>query len=79
MVEAVDAVGGRGARMIVISDDEQLLARGEVGLPLLPGVPEWLSPLVAVVPGQLAALRLAQLRGIDLDHPLGLQKVTLTR
>jgi glucosamine--fructose-6-phosphate aminotransferase (isomerizing) len=79
MVEAVDAVGARGARTIVISDDETLLARGEVGLPLLPGVPEWLSPLVAVVPGQLAALRLAQLRGIDLDHPLGLSKVTLTR
>jgi glucosamine 6-phosphate synthetase-like amidotransferase/phosphosugar isomerase protein len=34
---------------------------------------------VAVVPGQLAALRLAQLRGIDLDSPLGLRKVTLTR
>ena len=34
---------------------------------------------VAVVPGQLAALRLAQLRGIDLDAPLGLSKVTLTR
>jgi glucosamine--fructose-6-phosphate aminotransferase (isomerizing) len=79
MVDAVDAVGRRGARTVVISDDERLLARGEVGLPLLPGVPEWLSPLVAVVPGQLAALRLAQLRGIDLDQPLGLSKVTLTR
>jgi glucosamine--fructose-6-phosphate aminotransferase (isomerizing) len=42
-------------------------------------VPEWLSPLVAVVPGQLAALRLAQLRGVDLDNPLGLSKITLTR
>ena len=49
-------------------------------LPLLPGVPEWLSPLVAVVPGQLAAIRLARLRGIDVDRPLGgLSKVTLTR
>ena len=47
--------------------------------PLLPGVPEWLSPLTAVVPGQFAALRLARLRGIDLDQPLGLSKVTLTR
>lgn len=46
---------------------------------LLPGVPQWLSPFVAVVPGQLAAMRLAQLRGIDLDTPLGLSKVTLTR
>jgi glucosamine--fructose-6-phosphate aminotransferase (isomerizing) len=79
MVEAVAAVGARGARTIVISEDEALRARGEVGLPLLPGVPEWLSPLVAVVPGQLAAMRLAQLRGVDLDEPLGLSKVTLTR
>jgi len=75
----VDAVGARGARTIVISEDEPLRARGEIGLPLLPGVPEWLSPLVAVVPGQLAAMRLAQLRGVDLDAPLGLSKVTLTR
>ena len=63
----------------MISDDESLLALADVALPLVPGVPEWLSPLVAVVPGQLAALRLARLRGIDLDRPLGLEKVTLTR
>jgi glutamine---fructose-6-phosphate transaminase (isomerizing) len=79
MVDAVDAVEKRGARTIVVSDDKALLERGEIGLPLLPGVPEWLSPLVAVVPGQLAALRFAQLRGVDLDSPLGLSKVTLTR
>ena len=41
--------------------------------------PEWLSPLVAVVAGQLAAIRLARLRGVDVDNPLGLSKVTLTR
>ena len=79
MADAVAAVAARGARTVVISDDAELRARGEIGLPLLPGVPEWLSPLVAVVPGQLAAMRLAQLRGIDLDEPLGLSKVTLTR
>jgi glucosamine--fructose-6-phosphate aminotransferase (isomerizing) len=38
-----------------------------------------LSPLVAVIPGQLAALRIAAMRGVDLDHPGGLSKVTLTR
>jgi glucosamine--fructose-6-phosphate aminotransferase (isomerizing) len=79
MAEAVSAVAARGARTVVISDDAALREQGEISLPLLPGVPEWLSPLVAVVPGQLAALRLAQLRGIDLDQPLGLSKVTLTR
>jgi glucosamine--fructose-6-phosphate aminotransferase (isomerizing) len=79
MEQALDDVGRRGARFVVISDDDALLGRGEVALPLDTGVPEWLSPLVAVVPGQLAALRLAQLRGVDLDTPLGLSKVTLTR
>jgi glutamine---fructose-6-phosphate transaminase (isomerizing) len=42
-------------------------------------VPEWLSALTAVVPGQLTALRLAQLRGLDIDSPAGLKKITLTR
>ena len=79
MVEAIDAVAERGARLLIVSDDAALLARADFPLPLLPGVPEWLSPLTAVVPGQLAALQLARLSGIDLDRPLGLSKVTLTR
>jgi glucosamine--fructose-6-phosphate aminotransferase (isomerizing) len=79
MEEAIDAVSARGARLVVVADDERLLARADVPLPLVQGVPEWLSPLVAVIPGQLAALKLARMRGIDLDRPLGLSKVTLTR
>jgi glutamine---fructose-6-phosphate transaminase (isomerizing) len=79
MAEAIDGLATRGSRLLVVSDDEALLARADVALPLVPGVPEWLSPLVAVIPGQLAAMRLARLRGIDLDRPLGLAKVTLTR
>lgn len=77
--EALQNVSARGARPIVIADDERVLRRGEVRLPLESGVPEWLSPLLAVVPGQFVALRLSQLRGIDVDRPLGLSKVTLTR
>jgi glutamine---fructose-6-phosphate transaminase (isomerizing) len=79
MGEAIESVKARGARVVVISDDGPMRASGEIGLDLRPGVPEWLSPFVAVVPGQIAAFRLAQLRGIDLDNPLGLSKVTLTR
>ena len=41
-------------------------------------VPEPLSPLVAVLPGQLLALHLAQARGYDPDRPRGLNKVTRT-
>jgi glucosamine--fructose-6-phosphate aminotransferase (isomerizing) len=79
MVDAIGAVARRGARLVVVSDDEEALARAELPQPLVPGVPEWLSPLVAVVPGQLLALRIASLLGADLDRPGGLSKVTLTR
>jgi glucosamine--fructose-6-phosphate aminotransferase (isomerizing) len=79
MAGAAKAVAARGARLIVIGDDPELLGQAELPLGLLPGVPEWLSPLVAVIPGQLAAMRIAALRGADLDSPGGLSKVTLTR
>ena len=46
---------------------------------LVAGTPEWLSPLTTVIPGQLAAVRIAQLNGSDLDRPHGLSKITLTR
>jgi glucosamine--fructose-6-phosphate aminotransferase (isomerizing) len=69
----------RGARIMAVSDVSAVLRRAQTRLPLVPRVPEWLSPLTAVIPGQLTALRLAQLRGLDIDHPAGLNKVTLTR
>jgi glucosamine--fructose-6-phosphate aminotransferase (isomerizing) len=69
----------RGARIIAVSDVSAVLRRAQTRLPLVPRVPEWLSPLTAVIPGQLTALRLAQLRGLDIDRPVGLNKVTLTR
>jgi glucosamine--fructose-6-phosphate aminotransferase (isomerizing) len=77
--ELLEPLRERGARVVVVSDDARLLADAETPLPLVIGVPEWLSPLTTVIPGQVAALRLAELRGLDLDRPEGLQKVTLTR
>ena len=68
----------RHAEVVAISDDASLLARASVGLALPPSVPEWLSPIVAVVPGQLLAVALARTRGLDPDRPRGLSKVTET-
>jgi glutamine---fructose-6-phosphate transaminase (isomerizing) len=68
-----------GLAIVGISDDDAVLAASETALPLVRRVPEWLSPLVTVVPGQIAAVRLAMLAGADVDHPAGLTKVTLTR
>ena len=69
----------RGARLLVVSDAADAFPGARTRFPLAPGVPEWLSPLTAVVPGQVAAMRLAAAKGRDLDRPSGLRKITLTR
>ena len=65
------------ARLIVASDVAMLRDLGE-GISL-PSVPEWLSPLVAIIPAQLFAYHLARAKGLDTEAPRNISKVTLTR
>lgn len=69
----------REAELIAISSLRESLDLARTPLPLPGGIPEWLSPLVAVVPGQIFALGLTLAKGFEPDHPRGLRKVTLTR
>jgi glucosamine--fructose-6-phosphate aminotransferase (isomerizing) len=46
-------------------------------IPLV-AMPEWLSPLGAVIPAQRLAAALAERRGIEVDRPFGLSKITRT-
>jgi glucosamine--fructose-6-phosphate aminotransferase (isomerizing) len=78
MRSLVDELRRRGCDLIVISDDEELLGPAHLGLPLPVGMPEWLSPMVAVLPGQLFSLGLAEAKGFDADRPAGITKVTET-
>jgi glucosamine--fructose-6-phosphate aminotransferase (isomerizing) len=70
--ESAQALEGRGAETIVIGEGPG------ADLPLPTGLPEWLSPIVAVVPGQILALRRAVVGGHAVDTPGGLTKVTET-
>jgi glucosamine--fructose-6-phosphate aminotransferase (isomerizing) len=78
MAAAVADVRERGSEVVAISDDQEFLAAADTAFPLVPDVPEWLSPLLTVVPGQVAAVRLATLQGANVDSPAGLTKITLT-
>jgi glucosamine--fructose-6-phosphate aminotransferase (isomerizing) len=69
----------REAEVIAISDDPKTLSLARVPLKLPHKVPEWLSPLTAIIPGQLFAMHLAHVRDYDPDHPRGLRKVTETK
>ena len=79
MLGFIQNLKDRGAETIVISDDAATLqmARTPFALPL--SVPEWLSPLTSILPGQLFAMHLANVRDYDIDRPRGLRKVTETR
>lgn len=48
-------------------------------LPYPAGLPEWLTPIAAIVPAQLFCYHLTRARGEDPEAPRGLHKVTLTR
>src|SRR4051794_33108102 len=76
--ELLDAAAARGVPAVVVSSDDALLARAQVAVPIPGDLPDWAAPFVAVLPGQAAALRMAELRGVDVDSPHGLAKVTLT-
>jgi glutamine---fructose-6-phosphate transaminase (isomerizing) len=64
---------------VAVSDRDELIAAADIGIRVDGGLPEWLAPMVAVIPAQAAALALAEKRGVSVDHPHGLHKVTLTR
>jgi len=79
MLDFINAVNARGAEVIAISDVADILAASRTPLALPVSVPEWLSPITAIVPGQLFAMHLAHTRDFDIDAPRGLLKVTETR
>lgn len=77
MLDLIEKLKERDAELLVISNDESALSQGLMQMPL-PAIPEWLSPVVGVVPGQVFAMSQAQLRGHAVDKPRGLSKVTVT-
>jgi glucosamine--fructose-6-phosphate aminotransferase (isomerizing) len=75
--ETLQQTGARGGTPVVIGGPE---AAGRAGALVLPhDLPEALTPIVYVVPGQLLVEAVARQRGISPDAPPGLDKVTRTR
>jgi glucosamine--fructose-6-phosphate aminotransferase (isomerizing) len=83
---------GRGGRVLAIGEwvtdawpeDNRAAGNGvvahpanlDIHLPVGPGLPAPLHPLVLTVPGQILAERVARRLGLDPDRPRGLAKVT---
>jgi glutamine---fructose-6-phosphate transaminase (isomerizing) len=67
-----------GVRVIALVSSAGTQLTAETVRPLPEELPAWLFDLLAVAYGQVAALRLGEQRGLDVDHPHGLSKITLT-
>jgi glucosamine--fructose-6-phosphate aminotransferase (isomerizing) len=71
----LEEIKARGGPVLAIATegDEEVVTRADEVL-YVPEVPEYLQPLVAVVPLQLFAYHIALLRGCDVDKPRNLAK-----
>lgn len=67
------------AEVVLISDSDQALSLGDGKLRLPSGLPEWLTPIVSIVPAQLFCYHLTRAKGYDTENPRTLHKVTLTQ
>ncbi len=67
----------RKAECLVISNVNETLEQAQNAMPI-PMLPEWVSPICAVIPGQLFAMNVALAKGHTVDKPIGLSKVTVT-
>lgn len=67
------------AELLVISDHPAALELATDPIPLPAGIPEWLTPIVSIVPAQLFCYHLTRVKGFDTETPRSLRKVTLTQ
>jgi glucosamine--fructose-6-phosphate aminotransferase (isomerizing) len=71
----LEEIKARGGPVIAISSEQDYEVADQVEDVIhVPAVPEYLQPLVAVIPLQLLAYHIALMRGCDVDRPRNLAK-----
>lgn len=78
MLDLITKLHKKQAELMIISNDDAAFEHAHQVM-RLPSMPEWLTPIIAVIQGQVFALRLALVKGYSVDQPRGLNKVTSTR
>ncbi len=67
------------AELVVISNDKKALSEAQVPITIPSEIPEWLSPLVSILPAQLFAYNLTKAKGYNTEQPRSIRKVTETK
>ena len=71
-------VGEHQAELLAISNQDRALDLAQTPVRIPGDLPEWLSPLVSIVPAQLFSYYLTQAMGYDTESPRRLNKITRT-
>ncbi|MBI5631541.1 MAG: glutamine--fructose-6-phosphate transaminase (isomerizing) [Elusimicrobia bacterium] len=74
MIGSFEEVKARGAQLIALMTEGDPKLKGADHVLTVPAVPEILSPIVNIIPLQLLAYHIADLRGCDVDQPRNLAK-----
>jgi len=67
------------AELVVVSNDKKALSLAQVPLKIPAEAPEWLSPLISILPAQLFAYHLTLAKGYNPEQPRSIRKVTETK
>jgi glucosamine--fructose-6-phosphate aminotransferase (isomerizing) len=78
MARLAETLRLRHPALISFAHNASFMVGSETAIRLPGNIPEWLSPLVYVVAGQLFAYWLSIAKGLDPDNPQGLSKITKT-
>ena len=68
----------QNAELLVISDQQSVLELAQSSIELPAGIPEWITPLITIIPAQLFCNHLAHTKGYNAESPRSIRKVTET-
>lgn len=66
------------AELMIVSDNDQALGLAQSAIALPPEIPEWLTPIISIIPAQLFVYHLTQIKGYDTESPRSINKITET-
>lgn len=67
------------AELLVISNAKKALSLAQVPFTIPVEMPEWLTPLISILPAQLLAYHLTRAKGFNTEAPRSIRKVTETK
>lgn len=71
--------GDQHAELVIISNEKRALSLAQSPIQLPDRIPEWLTPIISIIPAQLFSYHLTKAKGLNPENPRTIGKVTETQ